>query len=79
MSDEHTHEEEDNPDGSFGKAVGRGILIGLPAGVIGIIGILWLTSGDFAEAFATGILPGVLFGVFAGGFVGTVKGMSALH
>ncbi len=79
MSDEQTHEEEDNPDGSFGKAVGQGLLVGFPVGVIGIVGVLWIFMGDFGEAFATGILPGVLFGVFGGGFVGTVRGMSALH
>ena len=79
MSDETTHDEDENPDATFGKAVGQGILVGLPAGIIVFVGILWITSGDFAEAFGTGILPGVLFGVFAGGFVGTVRGMRTLH
>lgn len=79
MSDETTHEADENPDSTFGKAVGQGILIGLPVGVVVIIGVLWIFTGDLAEAFGTGILPGVLFGVFAGGFIGTVRGMSALH
>ena len=79
MSDETTQETEENPDSTFGKAVGQGILIGLPVGVVAIVGVLWIFTGDLGEAFGTGILPGVLFGVFAGGFIGTVRGMAALH
>ena len=68
-----TAEGQDRPPGA---AVARGILIGLPAGLIFMISAIWLiTDLDLGDSLAAGLLPGVLFGVFAGGFAGMASSM----
>ncbi len=59
------------PAARMGKAIVRGVVIGLPTGIFGLTLGVWLIADvDFAVAFATAILPGVLLGVFGGGFAG---------
>lgn len=55
----------------MGKAILRGVLIGLPVGIVGLtLTVLLITNNSLADSFATAILPGVLLGVFGGGFAG---------
>ena len=78
VQDETTEDEGD--DASFGAEVGKWIGIGLPVGIVFMVGAVWLIEGSsFSQAVTTAILPGVLFGVFAGGFIGTVRGMRRMH
>lgn len=60
----------------MGKAIMRGIGIGLPVVIVGLTIAVWLiTDLDLAHSFATAILPGVLLGVFGGGFAGMAMTM----
>lgn len=55
----------------MGKAIVRGVMIGLPVGIIGLtLAVLAITPNDIFESFATALLPGILLGVFGGGFAG---------
>lgn len=60
----------------MGKAILRGIVIGLPVGIIGLTLVVFaITNNDLLNSFATAILPGVLLGVFGGGFAGMAMTM----
>lgn len=60
----------------FGKAILKGILIGVPVVLVGLtIGIWLITDNDLADSIATALLPGVLLGVFGGGFAGMATAM----
>jgi hypothetical protein len=68
--------EHESTPGRAGKAITRGVAIGLPVGIVAMTLAVWLiTDLDIFDSFATAIMPGVLLGSFAGGFVGTVTGM----
>ncbi len=55
----------------MGKAIMRGVLIGLPLTLVGLTVAIWLITGlDWYESFATALLPGILLGAFGGGFAG---------
>ncbi|HEX7100484.1 MAG TPA: hypothetical protein VF377_14740 [Acidimicrobiia bacterium] len=71
---ERSHEPD--YDSRFGKAIVKGILIGVPVMLIGLtLGIWIITNNDLADSFATAFLPGVLLGVFGGGFAGMATAM----
>ncbi|MEX2133260.1 MAG: hypothetical protein WEB67_03875 [Acidimicrobiia bacterium] len=58
-------------DSRMGKAIVRGVLIGLPLTFIGLtLGIFLITDNDFFDSMATAILPSILLGTFGGGFAG---------
>ena len=60
----------------MGKAIVRGVLFGLPAGIVGLtLAVFVFTDNTLVDSFATAILPGVLLGVFAGGFAGMAMTM----
>lgn len=60
----------------MGKAIARGVIIGVPASIVLIAVAVWLiTDLDILDSFATAWLPGVLFGGFAGGFAGMAATM----
>lgn len=60
----------------FGKAILKGILIGVPVVLVGLtIGIWLITDNDLPDSIATALLPGVLLGVFGGGFAGMATAM----
>lgn len=62
---------------AMGKAIMRGIIIGLPVAIIGLTAAVWaITDNDLADSFATAILPGVLLGAFGGGFAGMASTMT---
>ena len=66
----------DNIDLTFGKAVMKGALVGLPLMVVFVTAAVWLVTDQSLEtSIATGLLPGVLFGVFGGGFIGMLGAM----
>ncbi|MDH3190370.1 MAG: hypothetical protein OEM39_07010 [Acidimicrobiia bacterium] len=69
--------ETDTPAASLmGKAIVRGVLFGLPAGIVGLtLAVFVFTENTLVDSFATAILPGVLLGVFAGGFAGMAMTM----
>ena len=67
---------EPDYDSRFGKAIARGMLIGVPVMLIGLtLGIWIITKKDLGDGFATALLPGVLLGVFGGGFAGMAAAM----
>ncbi|MEX1126146.1 MAG: hypothetical protein WEE53_10840 [Acidimicrobiia bacterium] len=67
------HETSSRP---IGKAITRGVVIGLPVGIVGLTLAVWLiTDLDVFDSFATAIMPGVLLGAFAGGFTGMATSM----
>lgn len=69
-------EEHDTTSGRTGKAITRGVVIGLPVGIVGLTLAVWLiTDLDVFDSFATAIMPGVLLGAFGGGFVGMTMSM----
>ena len=60
----------------MGRAIVRGILIGIPVVLIGITLMVWLiTDNDIFDSIATAILPGILLGTFGGGFAGMAMTM----
>lgn len=69
-------ETDSAQDGRMGKAILRGVMVGLPIGIIGLTLVVFLiTDNDLVNSFATAILPGVLLGVFGGGFAGMAMTM----
>lgn len=73
---EQTAENGVTPAARMGKAIVRGIVIGVPASIVVItFGVSLITDLSLADSFATALLPGVLFGGFAGGFAGTTATM----
>ncbi len=71
-----TETEETNIDLVFGKAVGKGALIGLPVTLVLITTAVFLmTDQSLTDSIATSLLPGTLLGAFGGGFIGTVAAM----
>jgi hypothetical protein len=69
-------EPDPTPAAQTGKAIVRGVIIGLPVGIVGLtIAVLLMTDNTLADSFATAILPGVLLGVFGGGFAGMATTM----
>ncbi|HLF59748.1 MAG TPA: hypothetical protein VI980_01045 [Acidimicrobiia bacterium] len=68
--------EHDTKEARTGKAVIRGVLVGLPLGIVGMTLAVWMITGlDAFDSFATAIIPGVLLGAFGGGFVGVTLSM----
>lgn len=64
------------PAARMGRAIIRGVVIGVPLSIVGIALAVWLIADlDIGDAFATALLPGVLFGGFAGGFAGVAATM----
>lgn len=73
---EQDEEHGEHEDLRLAKAVGKGVVMGIPIALIALTAaILAITRNDLADSFATAILPGTLLGVFFGGFVGMVKTM----
>ncbi len=73
MSEIEQHEDEDL---RMAKAVGKGVIVGLPIALVGLTFIVqWMTGQDLPDSIATSLLPGTLLGVFFGGFVGMVRNM----
>ena len=73
---ETTADTEATHAARMGKAIGRGVIIGLPVVLIGLTIAVWLiTDLDLGDSFATAVLPGVLLGGFAGGFAGVASTM----
>ncbi len=55
----------------MGKAIIRGVIVGLPTVLIFLTVAVWLiTDLDWFDSFATALLPGILLGAFGGGFAG---------
>lgn len=77
MTPPMTHSEESQEsDSRMGKAVIRGVSIGLPLAIVALTLVVWLiTDLDLGDSFATALLPGVLLGAFAGGFAGVAMTM----
>jgi hypothetical protein len=68
-------EETTQPD-PMGRAILRGIMIGIPIVLVGLTFGIWaITDLDFFESLTTALLPGVLLGAFGGGFAGTAMTM----
>ncbi|MDE0169322.1 MAG: hypothetical protein OXS29_07370 [bacterium] len=66
----------ENIDLTFGTAVLKGALVGLPLMVVFVSAAVWLVTGQSLEtSIVAGLLPGVLFGVFGGGFIGMIRAM----
>jgi ABC-type Mn2+/Zn2+ transport system permease subunit len=64
------------PAARMGRAIIRGVVVGVPLSIVGIALAVWLmTDLDIGDAIATALLPGVLFGGFAGGFAGVAATM----
>jgi len=71
MTETTALENGPTPAVRMGKAIMRGVIIGLPTGIVFLtLAIMLIPEVELAEAFATAILPGVLLGVFGGGFAG---------
>lgn len=70
------HGDDTGNDGRMGKAVIRGVTLGIPLAIGFLTLVVWLiTSMDLGDSFATALLPGVLLGGFAGGFAGVALTM----
>lgn len=55
----------------MGKAIIRGVLIGLPTVLVFLTVAIWLiTDLDWFNSLVTALLPGILLGAFGGGFAG---------
>jgi len=73
---EQTGETEITPAALMGKAIVRGVKVGLPTAILGLTVVVWLlTDLDLGDSFATALLPGVLIGGFGGGFAGMAMTM----
>jgi hypothetical protein len=71
-----SHAEHPDQDSKMGKAVARGVAIGLPLAIVALTLVVWaITDLDLGDSFATALLPGVLLGGFAGGFAGVAMTM----
>lgn len=67
---------DDANSSKLGKAVIRGVSLGIPAGIAFLGLAMWLFfDQEMGDALATALLPGVLLGAFAGGFVGVTLSM----
>ena len=67
---------EENIDLTFGKAVAKGALIGLPIMLVVMTGgVFLITDQTLSTSISTGLLGGTLMGVFGGGFVGVLNSM----
>lgn len=63
-------------DSKFGKAILKGIIIGVPLmTAVLTMGIWLITENDLADSIATALLPGTLLGAFGGGFAGMATAM----
>jgi preprotein translocase subunit SecF len=61
----------------MGKAIVKGVLIGLPVALIGLtVTIYLITDNSWAVSAMTALLPGILLGTFGGGFAGMAGTMS---
>lgn len=68
--------EQQVSDARMGKAIVRGILLGIPVVLVGLTAAVWLITGlGIGESLATAALPGILLGAFGGGFVGVATTM----
>jgi hypothetical protein len=55
----------------MGKAIIRGVLIGVPTMLVLLtITVYLITDIGWRESAATAVLPGILLGAFGGGFAG---------
>lgn len=73
---EHNEEAEASQGARMGRAIAKGVGIGLPVCLVGLtLGIWLITDQSFTDAIATALLPGVLLGVFGGGFAGVAATM----
>lgn len=76
MPDEIVQEIEEDTDGNVGRAVVRGVVLGLPASMVLITVAVWLSTDlGLLGSFITALLPGTLLGVFGGGFAGIATTM----
>lgn len=67
---------DQHEDVRMGKAVAKGVGLGLPIALVALTLVVKLITGqDLPDSFATSVIPGTLLGVFFGGFVGMVKTM----
>lgn len=58
------------------RAIFRGIIIGMPAAVVGLtVAISLLTDLGWMDSFVAAVLPGAGLGGFAGGFAGIASTM----
>jgi hypothetical protein len=72
--------QESGQDNNMGASITRGILMGLPLGMIVMFLAFWLaTDLDFLDSVGAALLPGISFGVFAGGFAGMAIAMAKEH
>lgn len=77
---ESTAQDSNGGDSTMGAVVVKSILLGLPVGLLLMIGVFWLlTDLDLPDAVGAGLLPGILFGAFAGGFAGVAMAMAKDH
>jgi hypothetical protein len=76
MESTHDNDQEIEHDAKLGRAIVRGVLIGLPVVLISLtLGIWLITDNDLGDSIATALLPGILLGVFGGGFAGMASAM----
>ena len=68
--------DEQQHDARMGRAISRGIAIGIPLVIVLLaLGIWLMTNNDLGDSFATALLPGTLLGAFGGGFAGMASTM----
>jgi heme/copper-type cytochrome/quinol oxidase subunit 4 len=73
---EHSEEADVTRDARMGKAILKGLAVGLPISIVLMTIAVWLiTDLDLADSFATALWPAILFGGFAGGFAGVASTM----
>jgi hypothetical protein len=69
-------EEEVTPAGQMGKAIIRGVMIGVPLALVVLTATIYMiTDNTLGVSLMTAILPGVLLGTFGGGFAGMAMTM----
>lgn len=78
---ETEHDAQDTgQDSNMGATITKGILFGVPVGMIVMILTFWLSTDlDFLNSVGAALLPGISFGVFAGGFAGMAIAMAKEH
>jgi hypothetical protein len=73
---ETTDAQQAEFEARMGRAIVRGVLVGLPLAFVLLTGALVLFADrDLAGAAVTAILPTALLGVFGGGFAGVALTM----
>jgi hypothetical protein len=73
---EHSQDHDAERSARMRRAIFRGILIGIPASVVGLTLAIWLlTDLGWMDSFVTAVLPGAGLGGFAGGFAGIASTM----